>query len=248
MGLVDGRAEAIALFMERIAPSEEGAVTTFRGSDGGTMIFWNLLPPDLLELQCMIAAVEQRFIALVSLRTDGEDEPTVGEPALVATAIHTDDEIARKVLVYGAEVLDKFRTSALRNQNLELAKSIGHYHDLIQEGLRAWGAGNTRSYEGASPKLNSGVDRGLAAWPAQQSSEMNQLQRVKNRAWLWIVVNVGMILVAAATSIGTYQDAAANGGGTYYVWWGPVVWGVINLFRFGARLSRVYKLQHQLDA
>ena len=260
MGQPSARAESIVHYMELIAPSEAGAVTALRNPDtGDTMIMWNLLPPKVFALRLIVAAVEQCFIALVSVDGDGDEadsEPTIGEPSLVATFIHTDDEIARKIIVYGAQALDEFRSAALRNQSLELAQITAHFHDLIQDGLKAWGAGNTSHFVGASPKLQqaSSYSAQSVAPPRQGprsapvSSELRQVQHLKSRTGLWILVNVGMIFVAIIASIATYQDAVDNGGGTYLIWWGPVVWGVINLFRFGSRMVKLSKLERELSA
>lgn len=95
MSQADERAESIVHYMEQVAPSEEGAVTALRNPDSGnTMITWNLLPPEVIALRLIVAAVEQGFIALVSVGGEADEddsEPSMGEPTLIATFMHTDD-------------------------------------------------------------------------------------------------------------------------------------------------------------
>lgn len=86
------------------------------------------------------------------------------------------------------------------------------------------------------------------AFAPHLSPEVEQLQNKKNGTWSWIFLNVVMIFVAGGISISSYQGAASNDGGTYYVWWGPIAWGVINLFRFIPRLVKLNKSLRQLQA
>jgi hypothetical protein len=51
----------------------------------------------------------------------------------------------------------------------------------------------------------------------------------RNRAG--IIGGVLLIVIGLAISIGTYANASSNGGGSYFITWGPVLYGTILLVR-----------------
>lgn len=246
------RSESIVRFIERIAPSERGAVAIYPDQNGGFgAIAWNLLPPSITPLQLVVSADTGGGLFAAAATLAKGQEPSYTEPVLIASLIHTDDEIARKVLVHGAVTLENLRLRALGNQELEFAQYVGHYHDLILEGLEAWGAGTTSKYSRPSPRLRDSFSEAAAtngdttALATQtELATLRQVGEQKSRVTTWIAINIVMIVIAIVVSVGTY--AAAEGGGTYLIWWGPVVWGVVNLFRFGSRLSKLTALEREI--
>jgi len=51
----------------------------------------------------------------------------------------------------------------------------------------------------------------------------------RNRAG--IIGGLLLILVGIAITVGTYANARSNGGGGYYITFGPIIWGAILLFK-----------------
>lgn len=243
MSRTEARANSIAQYMERIAPSEKNAVAVLNHPEGrDPLIVWTPLPREIVSLQVLVVVAHRGLIASIRAATtdengkevDGGDAET-SEPALVAMLTHTDDEIARKILVYGAEALMAYRRTALLYQQLTVAQTTRYFYDLIQDGLNSWGAGNTAAYQRPSPHLGQA---GLL------DPEAQLLQRAKMRAQFWIVINVLMIVVAIIASISTYQDAVGRGG-NYIIWWGPVLWGIINIIRLSSRLSKINRAEFE---
>lgn len=241
--------------MERIAPSEQGAITVTKSPDNGyTMLVWNILPPALWNFQCVVAITRKAFYALISLGREGDD-PSLDSPIPVATVIHTDDEIARKILVFGAQRLSDFRAAAIDVGMYDLARDASEFQVLIQDGLESWGAGSDAAYVRPSPKLAQRVPPEprssnrppiLEERQTGSSEDLEEVRAAKLKTSGWVVVNVLMVLVAALVSIATY--AGADPGGTFIIWWGPVVWGVVNLVRFGSRLSRLNRIEEEILA
>lgn len=232
------RIEAIVAFMERIAPSERGAIGAVEGPDAGgpPAIIWSLLPENVVRARMLITLEGGLFTAVIHLG----DVDRVTDPIRVATAIHTDDEIARKILVFGADFLDDLRSGAIENDAFEEAKAITRYRGLIIDGLQAWGAGTTSRYERPGPQPSSSAMGAAfrASGPVALAPEVEQRRRVRNHTIFWLVVNIVMIGVAGTVSLVTYRSASTNGG-AYYVWWGPLFWGIINVARFADRLTNM---------
>jgi hypothetical protein len=76
--------------------------------------------------------------------------------------------------------------------------------------------------------------------------ERRQLESLANRATAWALASGLMAVVAAGVSFATYEDAANNSnGGTYYIWWGPFVFGAWGAISNGIKASRFRALLRQ---
>jgi ferric-dicitrate binding protein FerR (iron transport regulator) len=55
------------------------------------------------------------------------------------------------------------------------------------------------------------------------------VQAARRRAWWRVGIGLAVALAAALMSLATYaeagEQAAQTGTGTYYLWWGPIVFG-----------------------
>ncbi len=66
------------------------------------------------------------------------------------------------------------------------------------------------------------------------------MRKAKTQMWIW-----GIVAVAGAIATGVSMSAASDGGGTYYVFWGAVVFGILGVLE--AYFDRYRKHRKVLD-
>lgn len=71
---------------------------------------------------------------------------TLGQGVIAAT-IHTDDEIARKLVVNGVQLLQALRKSALSAGAADVVNTLDHQTTMLSAGLNRWGGGQSTRYE-----------------------------------------------------------------------------------------------------
>lgn len=76
--------------------------------------------------------------------------------------------------------------------------------------------------------------------------ERKQFDALANRATGWAWVSGLVAVVAVGVSFATYADAANNpSGGSYYIWWGPVVFGAWGAIKNGIKASEIRAMLRQ---
>jgi hypothetical protein len=78
--------------------------------------------------------------------------------------------------------------------------------------------------------------------PAQSENQANvALVDLKRKAALKVMLTGGLVCgIGLLITIGTYA-AASDGGGTYFIMWGPVIFGAIQFFKGLGQLASAGK-------
>jgi hypothetical protein len=76
---------------------------------------------------------------------------------------------------------------------------------------------------------------------AKIANEANSLvqQAVRRRAMSGTPLGVGLVILGASATLGTYTMMKIDGGGSFIIWYGAVIWGFVHIAR-SANKSRSY--------
>lgn len=96
----------------------------------------------------------------------------------------------------------------------------------------------------------------MMATDANRTVGYGDLQQARSRATRWMMINACVALAELGLSVGTYMSAAANKeGGTYFVFWGAVVFGAwytvghaVRRHRLGSAMEEWRRLARQQAA
>ena len=253
------RASTIAAYMERIAPSEAGAIRVVPIDDSGSCIVaWTSLPDGPLSVRMLLTVDGGVLVSGTQGRPHGQDEFRTFNANKIATALHTEDEIARKFLVDGLEQLAQLERLAIARNDRQSARHIHHYAAMIHAGLVNWGAGTTPRYERPSPQMRTSPPPNPAAHtPSPEHPNTGphgatdshalphlRIRQEKINAIIWLSVNILFAVAAMIVSLVTYLNAEA--GESFILWWGPVIFGIINSVRLAVKVAKLSELEHAM--
>lgn len=97
-----------------------------------------------------------------------------------------------------------------------------------------------RQGESGTTLLGYLVEKGLPQDQARQIAE-NAIRSARSGSLILVTIGSVAVLLGIVVTVASYLVAASSPfGGTYYIWWGPVVCGLVALLVGVVRLSRIH--------
>ena len=147
------RGRRVAIFIARIANCEPSDLEVHESDgDSRVVIEWHVLRQSPVFGRILVWTDKAQFIARGQVLEPDAGYQTIGTGP-VASTVHTDDEIARKIVVNALNFLNALRSMASEEGIDEAVSMMTNRLNRIAHGLQSWGAGMTAEYRGPSPHL-----------------------------------------------------------------------------------------------
>lgn len=251
--------------MQQIAPSEREDIAVFDGTEAPLSLCWRLTQVSLDRLFLFVIPTAWGLETSLVRDRNGQLETVNADRSRLASPIHTDDEIARKILAQGAVLLERMQTASQALGATANAVAYERRRDSIRQDLAAWAAGSsggqpTHAATGPSPHPSSAHPRAAnSTAPSsgdptsnrapergpQLDLERDRIRAAKDRNTGWLLLNIVIPVLILLSTIGMF--ASAGPGDRVAVWWGPFVFCAINAFRLGAKRRSLFVAERALS-
>lgn len=153
MRTIPGREHRIAMYVSRIANCNPNDILVRTSKKKERVIIeWHLLRQEPVIGRISVWIDGPKVIARGQIFDPDDGYKELGKGP-VATTIHTDDEIARKIVVNSIAYLKALRAMAAEEDVDEAVSMMDERLNRIAHGLQSWGAGMTPEFQGPSPHL-----------------------------------------------------------------------------------------------